>query len=872
MSWIQEVFRRRKIYSDLSEEIGLHLEERTEELMRQGLSRKDAVQAARRAFGNCTSLEERSREVWQWPLAESVFADVRYALRQLFKARNFAVTVILTMALGIGAAVAIFAFFENALIRPLPYKDPSRLAVIFGSIPLGPRFHLSFPDYYDLKKMNKVFSSFEVYDPNGFMLTTPTGAVQATGARVSAGFFQTLGIQPVLGRDFVAGEDKASAPRTVILSYGAWQKRYGGRNDVLGQTVTLDGAANTIVGVLPQSFNFAPAEPADFWTAEHDENPCRGCHSLFGLGRLKDGVTMAIAQADMTAIAQQLARQYPDSNRTQGEAVFPLGEVVLGDIRPILLLLMAGAGLLLLIACVNAANLLLVRTRSRMREIAVRGALGASRRRLVRQFVTEGLVLTGLSTGLGLAVADAAMQLLPRLVPEEILAGMPYLQGLHLNLPVLGFSLAIAVGAAGLLSLVPVLNLSMNEMRAGLTEGGRASAGTLWRKLGANLVVIELATAMVLLVVAGLLGKSLYRLLQVDPGLDPNNLAMLSVSAPWASYHEDVKVRALEHEVLSRIAALPGVQKVSTVNKLPVGDGDFTTTFVIVGQAKDGINKEVAYRQVSPDYFATLQARLLEGRFFSAADDAARPHVALINHALAEKYFGGKDPVGLQINYDGAKPDSAMLVVGMIQDIREGQLDVPARPAFYVPFDQSPRGFFSVIARTSVDAGSMLPAMTQTIHDIDRGLAVSGAATMKQRIHDSPAAYLHRASATLVGGFASLALLLSVVGLYGVIAYSVSQRTREIGVRMALGAQRITVYRMVLGEAVWLILTGIVIGLLGSIGSATFLRKLLFGTQAWDSFTLLSVAVVLGVSAVAASYYPARRAASVNPMEALRAE
>jgi predicted permease len=872
MSWINDIFRRRSIYNDLSEEIRLHLAERTEQLMRQGMSRKEAEQAARRAFGNRTSVEQRSREVWQWPLAESILADVRYAVRQLLKSRSFAVTVILTMALGIGAAVAIFAFVENALIRPLPYKDPSRLAVIFGNIPLGPKFHLSFPDYYDLKKMNKVFSTFEAYDANGFMLTTSTGAVQAPGARVTARFFNTLGISPILGRDFLAGEDKPSAPRTVILSYGAWQKRFGGRKDVLGQIVVLDGAANTIIGVLPQSFNFAPAEPAEFWTAEHDEGPCRGCHWLFGLGRLKDGITLEAAQADITAIAQQLAQQYPDSNKTQGEAVFPLSEVVLGDIRPILLLLMAGAGLLLVIACVNAANLLLVRTRCRMREIAVRGALGASRKRLVRQFVTEGLVLAALSSALGLMIADAAMHLLTRLVPEEILAGMPYLQGLSLNLPVIAFTLAIAIATAGLFSLVPVLSLSMEEMKAGLTEGGRASAGTLWRKLGANLVVIELATAMVLLVVAGLLGKSLYRLLQVDPGLDPSNLAMLSVSAPRESYQGEPKVIALEHETLNRIAALPGVRMVSTVQKLPVGDGDFTTKFVIVGQPKDVFDHEVAFRQVSPGYFATLQARLLEGRFFTAADDPTKPRVALINHALAQKYFGGKDPVGMQINYDGAPRTSAMLVVGLIQDIREGQLDVPARPAFYVPFDQDPHSYFSVIARTSVDAGSMLPTMTETIHGIDPGLAVSGAATMKQRIHDSPAAYLHRASATLVGSFALLALLLSVVGLYGVIAYSVGQRTREIGVRMALGAQKSTVYRMVLGEASWLILIGIVLGLLGSIGSATFLRKLLFGTQAWDGFTLLSVAAVLGLSALAASYFPARRAASVNPVEALRAE
>jgi predicted permease len=590
------------------------------------------------------------------------------------------------------------------------------------------------------------------------------------------------------------------------------------------------------------------------------------------LGRLKDGVTMGAAQADMTAIAQQLAKQYPDSNKAQGVAVFTLSDVVLGDIRPILLLLMGGAALLLLIAGVNAANLLLVRTRSRLREIAVRGALGASRRRLLRQFITEALVLAGVSSVFGVALAGVTMQLLTRLVPQEILAGMPYLQGLTLNLPVLGFALAVALAAAGLFSLAPLLSLSSMEMKAGLSEGGRTAAGTLWRKVGANLVVIELATAMVLLVAAGLLGKSLYRLLEVNPGLEPANLATLSVSAPRASYDGDVKVIALEHEVLRRVAALPGVQTASTVNKLPIGDGDFTTSFEIVGQPNDGIDHEVAFRQVSPGYFQTLQTRILEGRFIAPTDDVKAPHVAMINHALASRYFGSQNPVGMHINYEGAKPDTAMLVVGVIEDLREGPLDLPARPAFYLPFEQSPRGFFSVVAKTSVSASSLLPAMTEAIHSIDGGIAISQATTMEQRIHDSPAAYLHRASATLVGSFAGLALLLSVVGLYGVIAYSVGQRTREIGVRMALGAQRSVVYRMVLGEAGRLVVMGLMAGLLASMGAASLIRRLLFSTQAWDGFTLASVAAILAAFALAASFLPAHRAASIDPAQSLRAE
>ena len=574
--------------------------------------------------------------------------------------------------------------------------NPSRLMTIFGSIPLGSRFHLSFPDYYDLKRQNKVFTSFEVYDSNGFMLTTSSGTQLAAGARVSAGFFRTLGVSPILGRDFSNGEDKPSAPRTVILTYAAWQKRYGGRRDVLGQTVTLDGNPNTIVGVLPRDFHFAPAEPAEFWTAEHDESDCRGCHWLFGLARLKDGVTFQSAVADMTAIAKQLEAQYPDSNRSQSAAVVPLTDVIVGDIRPIMLAMLGGAALLLLIASVNVASLLLVRTQSRKREVAVRGALGASRLRLLRQFVTEGLVLAAIASAAGLAVAYAAMHLLTSLVPTDILAGMPYLQSLGLTPHVLLFALAISIFSALLFSLTPAVSLSIDALCTGLAEGGRSASGTQWRRFGSNLVVVELATAVVLLVGAGLLGKSFYRLLQVDPGLQPHNLATLSLSVPRATYSTNAKVVALERQILDRVSTLPGVISAAITNKLPIGDGDFTTSFVVAGRPKSDEHNEVAYRQVTTGYFKTLQSRLLKGRLFTDDDqDENKPHVVLINSALARQYFQGEDPVGMRINYDGAPATSAMQIIGVIDDIREGPLDTEARSAIYIPFEQRALGFIS---------------------------------------------------------------------------------------------------------------------------------------------------------------------------------
>lgn len=858
---------------EFAEEIESHLQMHIDDNLRCGMNPEQARREALLKLGGVESTTQAYRDGNSVPFLEALWQDLRYTLRQLRKNPGFAATALLVLTLGIGAALAIFSFVDAALIQPLPYRDPSRLVTIFGSVPLGPRFHLSFPDYYDLKKQNKVFSSFEVYDSDGFMLTTPTGTQLAPGARVSAGFFRTLGVAPILGRDFSDGEDRPSAPRTVVLSYAGWQQRYGGRPDILGQTVMLDGAPNTIVGVLPPSFQFAPAEPAEYWTAEHDESPCRGCHWLFGLARLKNGVTVQSAVADMTAIARQLEAQYPESNRSQGTTVVPLTEVIVGDIRPVMLAMLGGAALLLLIAKVNVASLLLVRTQSRKREVAVRGALGASRARLLRQFVTEGLVLAATASVAGLAVAYAAMNLLTRLVPADILAGMPYLQELGLTPHVLLVAVAISLFSAALFSLTPAVSLSPDALHAGLTEGGRGVSRTQWRRFGSNLVVVELATAVVLLVGAGLLGKSFYRLLQVDPGLWPHNLATLSLSAPRDRYSKDPQAIALERQILDRVSALPGVSSAAITNKLPVGDGDFTMSFVVVGRPVSAQHQEVAWRPVTPNYFKTLQARLLGGRYFTDAEqDAAKPHVVLINSAVAHQYFPGEDPVGMRINFDGAKPDQEMQIIGIIDNIREGPLDTDPRCAMYAPFEQHPLSFFSVVVRTSVDAQSVVPMIAATIHQLDSGISTFSGATMEQRIHDSRPAYLHRASTWLVGSFAFLALLLSVVGLYGVIAYSVSQRTREIGVRMALGAQRGTVYQLVMREAAWLIGFGIVAGLTGSLAAAMLIRNLLFGTQTWDAFTLTAVAIALATCAFAASYLPARRAASVNPVEALRAE
>jgi len=801
--------------------------------------------------------------------------DFRYALRQLRKSPGFAATAILILTLGIAASTAIFGFVDAALIKPLPYQNPSQLVMVTGSVSVLPRANLSYPDYLDWKKLNKVFTSMDVYRDEGFLVRTPTGTEPVPATRVSDGFFRTLGIAPMLGRDFYSGEDLPEAPNTVILSYATWQKRFGGRKDVIGEPVSLSGVPYTIVGVLPQSFQFAEQGSSEFWATLHPTDSCsrrRSCHDLIGVGRLKDGVTVSMALANMTAIARQLEIQYPADNRGQGAFVAPLSDVIVKDVRPILLALLGGAGLLLIIACVNVSSLLLVRSESRKREIAVRGALGASRLRLMRQFTTDGFVLVAASSVLGVFLARAAMQVLTSLISKDILVGMPYLSGLGLTLHVLAFAGAISVAAIILFSLTPLLRLPLREIREGLNEGGRGYAGTLWRRFGANLVVVELAVAVVLLVGAGLLGKSLYRLLHVDIGFQADHLATVGIALSDAAYPKDEQQVAVARQIVDRVSHLPGVTSAGITNRLPVSFNGNTTWIRIVGHPYNGEHNEVNDREVSSAYFSTIKAKLLRGRYFTDADDSTKPHVMLINQTLARRYFAGEDPIGKKIGDTDLSPKSIYEIVGIVEDVKDGSLDSDIWPAVYYPFNQSPDTYFSLVVRTSQAEGSLLSSIVAAIHEVDPGIGTMNEMTMARKINDSPSAYMHRSSAWLVGGFAVTALLLGVVGLYGVIAYSVSRRTREIGVRMALGAQRRSVYQLILKEAVRLISVGIAAGLVCAVAVATLIRGLLFGVSSWDISTLSAVSLVLGVSALMATYVPARRAAQVDPSVALRYE
>jgi macrolide transport system ATP-binding/permease protein len=806
---------------------------------------------------------------------QSLCQDFRFAVRQLSKTPGFTLTAVAVFALGIAASTAVFAFVDAALVKPLPYRDPSRLVALYERIPVGDRYHLSDFDYLEWKRLNRSLSSLDAYRPDSFALTSVTTPEAVSGARVSDGFFRTLGVVPFLGRDFRPGEDEKSAQPVAILSYETWQKRFAASKSVLGQPVTLDGVPLVVVGVLPRGFHFAPVEPAEFWTTLHGfcSDMPHDCHALYGVGRLKEGVSAAAAGRDLASIAEQIAAQYPHSNRDRSALVIPLVDAILGDVRPTLIALLAGSGLLSLIGFVNVSSLLLVRAEGRRREIAVREALGAGRARLVLQFAVEGFLLAASGCCIGLLLAWCAIRILPGLIPAALLENMPYLEGLHFNLHLLVFAWSVSIFGGLLFSTGPSLQLWVSDMQDGLMEGGRTAVGRSWRRVGASLVVVELAITVVLLVSAGLLAKSFYRLLHEDIGISADHLAVLHVSRTGSP--TDPERIALERQVIARMSALPGVTSVGVSSQLAAAGGEayvaFFEYFRVVGRPYFGVGDEATVRSASVGYLETLRARLLEGRYFTESDDASKPNVGIINRTMARQTFPGEDPLGKQLIgiFAGEHP---LEIIGVVDDIKEGPLDTKPIPGVYQPFNQDPWTDFYVTVRTTRSAASTLPSMVHAIHQIDRGLIADEEETMSDRINNSQSAYLHRSASWLVAAFAALALLLGTVGLYGVISYSVGRRTREIGVRMALGAQRRSVYQLILKEACWLAAAGITTGILGSVAAATVLRSMLFRVRPWDTETLLSVVLVLVVAALLASYLPARRAASISPTEALRAE
>jgi macrolide transport system ATP-binding/permease protein len=880
-SWISGFFcklwmliRRERFRSELDEEMAFHRAQSEKDWMDSGMSRKDARRAAARQFGNPEQLKESGTEIVSFWF-ESIAQDLRFALRQLRKNPGFTFTAVAVFGLGIAASTAIYGFVHEALVKPLPYRDPSTLVALYERIPVGDRYHLSEFDYYAWKQHNRVFASLDVYRPDRFTLKERGGVEEVSGALVSDGFFGTLGVTPVLGRDFRPGEDLPSAAQTVMLSYETWRKRFGADPRVVGSTVALDGDSFLVVGVLPREFHFAPVGRVEFWRTLH--GLCQDNHECFpyyGVARLKQGVSADVALENISSIAQQIALQFPKSNRDRSANIIPLTDAILGDIRPTLITLLCGAGLLALIGFVNVSSLLLVRAECRRREIAVRGALGASHIRLIRQFAVEGFLLAASGCAVGLALTYGLLGVLAGQIPPNLLDNMPYLEGIHWNAHLLLFASAVSLLGGVLFSVGPALHLCLSDMQKGLMEGGRTSAGRGWRRMGASLVAIELAITVVLLVGAGLLAKSFYRLLHMDIGITADHLAVMHVAqlGPWDNEKRNL---ALERQIVAGISALPGVTSVGVSREPAVGSGEgyshLFTHYRVAGRAYVGVGDEAFDQTVSVGYLETLRARLLHGRYFTDADNASRSGVAIINRTMARQEFPGEDAIGKRIisQYD---PDHPSEIIGVVDDVKDGPLDMKPTAAVYNPFNQNPFNNFYVTLRTSQSEKAMLPSLVRAVHAIDPGLIADREESMADRIDNSQTAYLHRSAAWVVAGFAGLALLLGTVGLYGVISYSVSQRTREIGVRMALGAQRNSVYRLILTEAAWLAVFGVAGGMLCSAVATDLLRSMLFGVSRWDIGTMVSAAGVLLVSALLASYIPAHRAAAVDPVVALRSE
>jgi predicted permease len=799
--------------------------------------------------------------------------DVRFALRQLRKSPGFTVTAVCTLALGFCASLAIFALADAAFLRPLPFHDPDRLVGVYETVPMFPRSNLSYLDYLDWKRLNTSFTSLSAYQGSGSVLSTAAGARRVPAARVSADFFRTLGIAPALGRDFRDGDDRPGAAKTVLLSYGAWQSRFGGRGDVLGTTVTLNDAAYVIVGITPREFTFAPVEPVDFWMPlQPSPTGCdsrRSCHNLYGVARLGNGVTAATAAANVKSIAAALEQQFPDSNRGQGSAVVSLGEVIVGPVRPILVALAGGAALLLIIAAVNVAGLLIVRADGRRREIAVRAALGASRRRIVRQFVVEGAVLVSAGAALGVAAGGGGIRLLLALVPPELLARVPFLRDAGLGAHVWIAAAAIAACAVALFAVTPLLRLPHRGTDA-LGEGARGSAGRTWSRAGRTMVMVELALATVLLTGGVLLTRSLVGLLRVDVGMDTSHVALLGVDAP-RRYSGNAELAALQQRIVDRIRAVPGVDAVGTTSTRPLQGGN-TNWIRVDGRPYHGEHNEVNAREVDEGYFPAIRAHVARGRGFTARDNATAPRVVVINQAFVRTYFRGDDPIGQKILYAPASTSPPLEIIGVVDDIKENPLDAVTPPTMYTAFAQDPDSGFWLFVRSSRPEDALLPELAAAVHGLDADLATFGGNRLSRLVDGSVPAYVRRSGAWLVGTFAVCAWLLGVVGLYGVVAYSVGRRTREIGVRMALGAQRAGVTRLILADAGRVVVAGLALGAAGAAAAATLARSLLFGVSPSDPSTLLSVATVLGLSALLASYVPARRAASINPIDALRSE
>jgi putative ABC transport system permease protein len=822
------------------------------------------------------SLNRRMR-----PVLETLWQDVQYGIRMLVKTPGFTVISVLALALGIGANTAIFSVVNAVLLRPLPYNDPDRLVHVLRTQPPIMRGPISRPDFMEWQAQQKVFQRIAAYYPETYNLTGIDEAERIGGARVTESFFELFGIAPARGRFWSSAEEQAgSSGRVAVISYGMWQRNFGADPQLVGRTVSLNGEAYTVVGVAPPGFSFP--RRSEIWTPAllAEDKRDRGSNYLMVIARLTDGVTVTQAQAQMNQVASVLAQQYPENDTNLSVTISPLQEEQVRGIRPVLLILLGAVAFVLLIACANVANLLLARATARQKEIAVRTALGATRGRIIRQLLTESVLLALLGGCLGVLLSMWGIRLLVALAPATI----PRVQEVGLDQWVLGFTLLVSVVTGILFGLAPALQVSTNNLNEVLKEGTRgASTSSPHRaSLRRVLVVVEIALSLVLLVSAGLLVASIRRLTEVNPGFNPQNLLTANVSFPRKPSSTDDGTEAGEAaqvqdaanflaEVQSRVSRLPGVEAVGAINDLPVaGNGSVNGDFNIEGRPKyrSGEAPVAEFRLITADYFSAIGIPLLKGRTFNQGDGPRAQVPIMINETLARRFFPSEDPLGKRLLVLDEKPHE---IVGVVGDARQWGLDRPPDPEIYFSYSQiafSPST--TLVLRTNVEPGSLSDSLRRAVRDVNHDAPVYSVKTMMQVLSESTAQ--RRFNTILMTSFAGVALLMAAIGLYGVISYSVAQRVHEIGIRMALGAQVGDVIRMVLWQGFQLALAGVVSGLVISIILTRVMTNLLYGVSATDPLTFTFVSVLLTAVALLACYIPARRAAKVDPMIALRYE